>query len=456
MIVRNANCDDRSLPSARCTTDGRALALYRAQRAVRAVAVSKISNARVSVGSCCCSRRGTHDGGWLTKRVLPFVDRHSTSSQRGFVPLLAGAWTLLFVVCSLGTFLIGRGDSATREACEGSWGTSEENECADRATAAPVVSYSGILFPERGVFLFFGLPCVPLWFITILLSHRSLQKLADVAWSDKLIRERIRCSQGNTAVGDEAGAAIEVDVDGRESIGRRDESEVNPRRPIESESIPRRPPIVQLKRMETINAVAAPLLLLVVCVSIGDPYPGPAIHATSAFFFFLLGVYNVFLSQSAMGTVLSWTENSVDVDDVGVNSTNSVTTIGNCVEVDDVGVNRTNSLTAIGHTGEEDTYWHPSPAVRKGRQAKRYVLFGLFGTMVPVTAVWGVLTYEWNGRHSLQMLAPVQYLWILAMTIGNGACFAEVNEAETVSREIRETRGQEGGASDAVVNVRVE
>ena len=141
---------------------------------------------------------------------------------------------MLFVVCSLGTFLIGRGDSATREACEGSWGTSEENECADRATAAPVVSYSGILFPERGVFLFFGLPCVPLWFITILLSHRSLQKLADVAWSDKLIRERIRCSQGNTAVGDEAGAAIEVDVDGRESIGRRDESEVNPWRPIES------------------------------------------------------------------------------------------------------------------------------------------------------------------------------------------------------------------------------
>ena len=31
-----------------------------------------------------------------------------------------------------------------------------------------------------------------------------------------------------------------------------------------------------------------------------------------------------------------------------------------------------------------------------------------------------------------QMLAPVQYLWILSMILGNGACFVEILEAERV------------------------
>ena len=57
----------------------------------------------------------------------------------------------------------------------------DSGECDDRSDAAPVVSYSGILFPERAVFLFFGVPCAPLWFLTILLSHRALVGLVDAA-----------------------------------------------------------------------------------------------------------------------------------------------------------------------------------------------------------------------------------------------------------------------------------
>ena len=110
-----------------------------------------------------------HHGGWLGDRVLPFLDRHTTHTQRARLPLVAACWTSLFVLCSLGTFLLGRGSDAQAEACAGT-SYRDAGECDDRSDAAPVVSYSGILFPERAVFLVFGVPCAPLWFLTILLS----------------------------------------------------------------------------------------------------------------------------------------------------------------------------------------------------------------------------------------------------------------------------------------------
>jgi len=310
------------------------------------------------------------------------VDR-TLGRRTSKVPLVAAAWTCVFVIASLGTFLIARGEDAQREACEGSWGSRETNECDERSDAAPVVSYSGILFPERGVFLFFGIPCAPLWFVTILLSHRALQQLADLAWQER--GYHVDTAGGTVANGNAAGSLNEAPMND-------DNSSFTPR-----------PVIPHLRKMEPLSLIATPLLLLVVCVSLGDPDPGPAIHAMAAFFFFLFGVYNVYLTQAAMGAIVGYGSSDASTPGMGVSSRD--------------GMSSHNNYTL-------------SQLFKKGMQWKRNVLFGLFGLMVPVTVAWGFLAYRLDEGD--QMLAPVQYLWILSMILGNGACFVEILEAERV------------------------
>jgi hypothetical protein len=74
--------------------------------------------------------------------------------------------------------------------------------------------------------------------------------------------------------------------------------------------------------------------------------------------------------------------------------------------------------------------------------------------MVPVTAFWAAMTYRWGGEE--HMLAPVQYLWILAMTLGNGACVGEIAEWEALRRETSLSRqNQEAEDGTVVLNVAV-
>ena len=85
-----------------------------------------------------------HHGGWLGDRVLPFLDRHTTHTQRARLPLVAACWTSLFVLCSLGTFLLGRGSDAQAEACAGTWVGIVRDVVADAAQCVvfPLVAAS--------------------------------------------------------------------------------------------------------------------------------------------------------------------------------------------------------------------------------------------------------------------------------------------------------------------------
>ena len=323
-----------------------------------------------------------YDGGWLHRLVLPFLDKNTTPEQRASIPLIAACWTFLFVACSVGTFLIGRGEDAQNEACEGT-SYRDSGECDVRSDTSPVVSYSGILFPERGVFLFFGIPCAPLWFLTILLSHRALQRLADEAFTSSASGLGRSDGPERDGGGSLVESALQEDQRNRRSG---------------------RPSIPALRRMEPLAVVATPLLLLVVCVSLGDPQPGPAIHAMAAFFFFLLGVYNVYLTHSAMGRICP-------------------PLLGTPSDTRGVGV-----ADAASSLPPDESGFRLSEFFRKARRFKGIVLIVLFSAMVPTTVFWALLAYEWGGEE--HMLAPVQYSWILAMTLGNGACVAEVREWE--------------------------
>ena len=346
------------------------------------------------MGTPVGSLPGSH-GGWLGNRVLPFLDRRTTHAQRARLPLVAAGWTSLFVLCSLGTFLLGRGSNAQAEACAGT-SFRDAGECEDRSDAAPVVSYSGILFPERGVFLFFGLPCAPLWFFTILLSHRALARLVDAACATRAARERprdasARAPEGGGGVG---ASAENASADAPQVLASSRDFYAWP-----------------LRRMEPLALVATLLLLLVVCVSLGDPQPGPAIHASAAFFFFLLAVYNVFLTLR--GARLA-TAALADGAAAGPPTTRAFT--------------RVRVVHVANAQPREDLSWTPSSFFLNAQRFKAIVLFALFGAMVPVTAFWATMTYAWGGEE--HMLAPVQYLWILAMTLGNGACVGEIREWE--------------------------
>jgi hypothetical protein len=191
--------------------------------------------------------------------------------------------------------------------------------------------------------------------------------------------------------------------------------------------------------MEPLALLATPLLLLVVCVSLGDPQPGPAIHAISAFFFFLLAVYNVFLTlrgaNIAAAVVLLDGRDDVDV------------AVERTQETEDI-----SRLNASGATSTSS--WTPSAFFLKAQTFKKTTLFALFGAMVPVTAFWAAMTYRWGGEE--HMLAPVQYLWITAMTLGNGACVGEISEWEALRRETSLSRqNQEAEDGTVVLNVAV-
>ena len=359
----------------------------------------------------------SHHGGWLGNRVLPFLDRRTTHTQRARLPLVAAGWTSLFVLCSLGTFLLGRGSDAQAEACAGT-SYRDAGECDDRSDAAPVVSYSGILFPERAVFLVFGVPTAPLWFLTILLSHRALVGLVGAACATRLERARqttsARAAEGGDGDESAAAGAGPADASGFASRGH---------------AVYAWP----LRRMEPLALLATPLLLLVVCVSLGDPQPGPAIHASAAFFFFLLGVYNVFLTLR------------------GANIAAAVADDGR----DDVAFERSETEDIFRPaSGGSTSSWTPSAFFLKAQTFKKTTLFALFGAMVPVTAFWAAMTYRWGGEE--HMLAPVQYLWITAMTLGNGACVGEISEWEALRRETSLARqNQEAEEGTVVLNVAV-
>jgi len=353
----------------------------------------------------------SHHGGWLGDRVLPFLDRRTTHTQRARLPLVAACWTSLFVLCSLGTFLLGRGSDAQAEACAGT-SYRDAGECDDRSDAAPVVSYSGILFPERAVFLVFGVPTAPLWFLTILLSHRALVGLVDAACATHSERAR----QTNAALDASASAAA---VAG----------------PNDASAFASRGHLVYawpLRRMEPLALLATPLLLLVVCVSLGDPQPGPAIHAISAFLFFLLGVYNVFLTLRGANIAAAVADDVIVDDDVAFERS----------ETEDI-----SRLNASGAT--RTSSWTPSAFFLKAQTFKKTTLCVLFGAMVPVTAFWAAMTYRWGGEE--HMLAPVQYLWIAAMTLGNGACVGEISEWEAFRRETSLSRQNEEAEDGTVV-----
>lgn len=341
------------------------------------------------MGTPVGSPPGYH-GGWLGNRVLPFLDRRTTHAQRARLPLVAAGWTSLFVLCSLGTFLLGRGSDAQAEACAGT-SYRDSGECDDRSDAAPVVSYSGILFPERAVFLFFGVPCAPLWFLTILLSHRALVGLVDAACVTRAARVSSRDVNRDDDVSDPiggdgaaSGSANEVGAAAAQTYG------------ADVRAVYAWP----LRRMEPLAVVATPLLLLVVCISLGDPQPGPAIHATAAFFFFLLGVYNAFLSLRGARVAVAVANDANANDDVQT---------------------ETSTLNPA-------RAWTPSAFFLNAQRFKAGVLLALFGAMVPVAAFWATMTYAWGGEE--HMLAPTQYAWIAAMTLGNGACVGEIREWE--------------------------
>ena len=339
------------------------------------------------------------------------LDRRTTHAQRARLPLVAAGWTSLFVLCSLGTFLLGRGSDAQAEACAGT-SYRDAGECDDRSDAAPVVSYSGILFPERAVFLFFGAPCAPLWFFTILLSHRALARLVDAACATRAARERprdasARAPEGGGGVG---ASAENASADAPEVLASSRDFYAWP-----------------LRRMEPLALVATLLLLLVVCVSLGDPQPGPAIHASAAFFFFLLAVYNVFLSQCGARLAAAVAETEPH-----------------------------HARPPPPPPREDDDAsfvpWTPSTFFLDAQRFKAIVLFALFGAMVPVTAFWATMTYEWGGEE--HMLAPVQYAWILAMTLGNGACVGEIREWEERCAASAASRGADAGEDGTVAERR--
>ena len=220
------------------------------------------------------------------------------------------------------------------------------------------MSYSGILFPERAVFLFFGVPCAPLWFLTILLSHRALVGLVDAACVTRARRARRRGSLTPTRAAEEA-----IGGDGAASGSA---NEVG----AAVCAVYAWP----LRRMEPLAVVATPLLLLVVCVSLGDPQPGPAIHASAAFFFFLLGVYNAFLSLRGARIAFPTVSQTTTSKQARRTSRRA----------------SSDSLPARA--------WTPSAFFLNAQRFKANVLLALFGAMVPVAAFWATMTYAWGGE----------------------------------------------------------
>ena len=234
------------------------------------------------------------------------------------------------------------------------------------------------------------MPCAPLWFLTILLSHRALVGLVDAACGTHASRAAPRepppTRAAEEAIGGDGAASGSANEVGAAVCGVY---------------------AWPLRRMEPLAVVATPLLLLVVCVSLGDPQPGPAIHASAAFFFFLLGVYNAFLSLR--GARIAEAIVAGANDDVQTET-------------------RRTSRTSPSSDSLPARVWTPSAFFLNAQRFKANVLLALFGAMVPVAAFWATMTYAWGGEE--HMLAPTQYAWIAAMTLGNGACVGEIREWE--------------------------
>ena len=223
---------------------------------------------------------GPRDGGWLSRPVLLAVERVARGRAHR-VPLVAAGATLVFVAAVMSTMMIGRGEDAPEEACLGT--NDDEDYCDDRGDAAPVVSYSGVLWPERAVFIALGTPCGVLWFVTILLSHASLLRLADAAWA------RRRGGRETTPTTSGAFDGRATNDDHRPSSSSSSPSAANAA-PTPTPTPTHRPSIPALRKMEPLALVAGPCFLLVVWVSLGDPWPGYFVHGAAAFVFFICGM----------------------------------------------------------------------------------------------------------------------------------------------------------------------
>jgi hypothetical protein len=226
---------------------------------------------------------GPRDGGWLSRPVLLAVER-VTRGRAHLVPLVAAGATFVFVACVVGTMMIGRGASGPEEACLGT--NDDEDYCDDRGDAAPVVSYSGVLWPERAVFIALGTPCGVLWFVSILLSHASLRRLADAAWARRRGEEGEGGATTTTTTTTGAnGRAATNDHPAASSF-----SPPAIAAPSPTPSPTHRPTIPALRKIEPLALVAGPCFLLVVWVSLGDPWPGYFVHGAAAFVFFVCGM----------------------------------------------------------------------------------------------------------------------------------------------------------------------
>ena len=118
----------------------------------------------------------------------------------------------------------------------------------------------------------------------------------------------------------------------------------------------------------------------------------------------LLGVYNAFLSLRGARIAVSIVAN------------------------DDVQTETRRTSRRASSDSLPARAWTPSAFFLNAQRFKANVLLALFGAMVPVAAFWATMTYAWGGEE--HMLAPTQYAWIAAMTLGNGACVGEIREWE--------------------------
>ena len=341
-----------------------------------------------------------------------FRPTHDPRAMRARLPPVAAGWTSLFVLCSLGTFLLGRGSDAQAEACAGT-SYRDSGECDDRSDAAPVVSYSGILFPERAVFLFFGVPCAPLWFLTILLSHRALVGLVDAACVT-----RARVARGA------AGASSHARRGGGDRRGRRREwiRERSRRRGLRRLRVASAPDGAPRGRRDAPASSRGVRLAGGPATRPGDPrerrllllparrvqrVPQPARRAHRRF--------NCRKRRRPNGDASNPRRASSD------------------------------SLPARA--------WTPSAFFLNAQRFKANVLLALFGAMVPVAAFWATMTYAWGGEEHMAENDPRLQSSDRGETLGNGACVGctghSSGEMRRASRGRRAQRAAGRGDPDA-------
>ena len=349
------------------------------------------------------------DGGWMSRAVLAWVEMRSGGRQ-AWAPWVGVGATATLVGASLGA-LFARGEAAQEEACaaqqhDADMTASDVAEyCAMRRGTAPVLSYSGILEPERWVFVSLGMLMLIAWTLTYLVVHASLQRLADAAW------EKGGGSQAEDGVGGGrggdggrgVGGGKEV-LGGEEGGGEEGQggigSEAGGGRSVKGVLVDAadagggRPAIWQLAWMEPMVCVLVVLMMIVLWVSLGVNY---AIHVCAAVAFFLLALYLVHMIQGAQSAIMDMAAGE------GVGG------------------------------GAEGRAW-PSEEFRASRNFKAVVLTVLIVVSVP-TAMAAFLMFLEVIPGFEHILGPMQYSWILTLTLGSGSSAAEIRDAALLGRK---------------------